>query len=60
MKLILISVSLLIISFGLISIKLLFKKNGKFEGTCASNNPLFSNKDGSCGYCGAKKNEICS
>ena len=30
-----------------------FKKNGKFSGTCASNNPFLSENDGKpCGICG--------
>jgi hypothetical protein len=37
----------------------LLKKDGKFAGTCASNNPLI-NKDGeSCGLCGASPEEKC-
>jgi len=38
--------------FILMSVRLLFLKNGQFKGTCASQNP-FLNKDGeACGYCG--------
>jgi hypothetical protein len=38
--------------FVLMSVRLLFLKNGEFKGTCASQNP-FLNKDGeTCGFCG--------
>ncbi|ERM84056.1 membrane protein [Rhodonellum psychrophilum GCM71 = DSM 17998] len=38
--------------FVLMSVRLIFLKDGQFKGTCASQNP-FLNKDGdSCSYCG--------
>lgn len=38
--------------FILMSVRLIFLKNGQFKGTCASQNP-YLNKDGeSCSYCG--------
>jgi len=38
--------------FILMSVRLLFLKNGEFKGTCASQNP-YLNKDGeACTYCG--------
>ena len=56
---ILLTIGLLGIGVAGISIKLLLKKDGKFAGTCASNNPLI-NKDGeSCGLCGASPEEKC-
>ena len=53
MKTALISIVLLGIGFAGIAIKIWAKKDGKFEGTCASNNP-FLNKDNDkpCGICG--------
>ena len=54
-------ISILILGLGIagIAIKILVKKNGRFSGTCASNNP-FLNKDGeNCSYCGATPNEGC-
>lgn len=40
--------------FVLMSVRLLFVKNGEFKGTCASQSP-FLRKDGvTCGYCGKK------
>jgi len=38
--------------FILMSVRLIFVKNGEFKGTCASQNP-YLNKDGAtCGFCG--------
>ena len=38
--------------FVLMSVRLIFLKNGEFRGTCASQSP-FLNKEGiTCGYCG--------
>jgi len=52
MKLLLISVVLLSLAIAGIAIKLWAKKDGKFAGTCASQNPML-NKDGeACGFCG--------
>jgi hypothetical protein len=52
MKLILITIVLLAIGVAGIAIKIWAKKDGKFAGTCASQNPHL-NKDGeACGYCG--------
>ncbi len=43
--------------FGLMSVRLIFLKKGEFKGTCASQSP-FLNKDGvTCGYCGRKVGE---
>ncbi|MBL1279327.1 MAG: membrane or secreted protein [Fluviicola sp.] len=59
MKLILISISLLALAFAGIAIKIWAKKDGKFAGTCASNNPLLQEEGASCGLCGAKPEEQC-
>lgn len=43
--------------FILMSVRLIFVKNGEFKGTCASQSP-FLNKEGvTCGYCGKKVGE---
>ncbi|MFW5759592.1 MAG: hypothetical protein ACOCXH_01285 [Cyclobacteriaceae bacterium] len=34
------------------SVRLIFIKNGKFKGTCASQSPFLKNEGGTCGYCG--------
>lgn len=52
MKLLFLTIGLLALAFAGIAIKIWSKKDGKFEGTCASQSP-FLNKDGeACGYCG--------
>ncbi len=59
MKLFLFAIVLVAIAVAGIAVKILFKKNGEFAGTCASNNPLL-NKDGeACGFCGAMPDEKC-
>jgi len=45
MELALLSIGLLGLSVAGIAIKILIKKDGKFQGTCASNSP-FLNKEG--------------
>lgn len=59
MKIIFISIILLAVAFAGIAIKILVKKNGRFSGTCSSNNPLVQNEGGECGICGAKPEEKC-
>ena len=56
-KLLLITFALLAIAFAGIAIKIWGKKDGKFSGTCASQNPMI-NKDGeACGFCGKTPDE---
>ena len=55
----LITLLMLTFAFAGISIKILLKKNGKFAGTCASQNPLLNKEGESCGLCGAKPEEKC-
>lgn len=59
MKLILIAVGLLALGFAGIAIKIWAKKGGKFEGTCASNNPIVNPDTGTCSFCGARQDEQC-
>lgn len=59
MKEVLIAIVILGLGFAGIAIKILIKKDGKFSGTCASNNPML-NKDGeACSMCGAMPEEQC-
>lgn len=47
--------------FALMSVRVLFVKNGEFRGTCATQSPFLA-KDGMvCGYCGKTigENESC-
>lgn len=48
----LLSIGFVGLFFVMMSVRLIFLKNGEFKGTCASQNP-FLNKDGApCGFCG--------
>jgi hypothetical protein len=59
MTIVLISIVLIALAFAGIAIKILVKKDGKFSGTCSSNNPLLQKEGGACGICGAKPQEQC-
>lgn len=59
MTVILISIFFIAVAFAGIAIKILIKKDGKFAGTCSSNNPLLQNEGGVCGICGARSEERC-
>lgn len=59
MKLILPTILLLAVAFAGIAIKILVKKDGKFSGTCASNNPMLQKEGVACGLCGAMPDEQC-
>jgi hypothetical protein len=51
-KLILISFVMLGLAFAGIAIKIWGKKDGKFAGTCASQNPYLNKNGDACGMCG--------
>ena len=55
----LITILMLVFVFLGISIKILFKKNGEFSGTCASQNPYLNQEGKACGLCGAMPDEQC-
>ena len=55
----LITIILLALAFAGIAVKILLKKNGKFAGTCASNNPYLNKEGEACGLCGAMPDEKC-
>ncbi|MBD99523.1 MAG: membrane or secreted protein [Verrucomicrobia bacterium] len=59
MKVTLLAIALLAIAFAGIAVKILLKKNGKFAGTCASNNPMLNEDGEACSFCGAKPDEKC-
>jgi hypothetical protein len=60
METILFSIVLLALAISGIAIKILVKKEGRFSGTCSSNNPLIQKEGGSCGICGANPDEKCN
>jgi hypothetical protein len=57
MKLLLITLILLGLGVAGIAIKLWAKKDGKFAGTCASQNPMLNSEGESCGFCGKTPEE---
>ena len=52
MKLFFITIGLLALGVAGIAIKIWAKKDGKFAGTCASQNPHLNKEGEPCGYCG--------
>lgn len=52
MKLFLVTIVLLGLGVAGIAIKIWAKKDGKFAGTCASQNPHLNKEGESCGFCG--------
>ena len=54
-----ITVCMLAFVFAGIGIKILFKKDGKFSGTCASQSPFLNREGEACGICGAMPEEKC-
>jgi hypothetical protein len=58
MKLILITFILLGLGIAGITIKLWAKKGGKFEGTCASQNPMLNKNREPCGFCGRTPDQV--
>ncbi len=57
MKLVLLTVGLLALAFLGIAIKIWAKKDGKFAGTCASQNPYLNKEGEPCGFCGKMPDE---
>ncbi|MEM6523052.1 MAG: hypothetical protein AAGF85_01995 [Bacteroidota bacterium] len=43
--------------FILMSVRLIFLKDGQFKGTCASQNPYLNKEGATCGFCGKKVGE---
>ena len=52
MKLLFLTLGLLALAVAGIAIKIWAKKDGKFAGTCASQNPMLNKSGESCGFCG--------
>jgi len=52
MELLLITLLLLGLAIAGIAIKIWTKKDGKFAGTCASQNAVLNKNGESCGFCG--------
>ncbi len=58
MKLVLLTISLLGLAFAGIAIKIWAKKDGKFSGTCASQNLMLNKESDACGFCGKIQNQF--
>ena len=58
MKLFLLTLSLLALAFAGIAIKIWAKKDGKFAGTCASQNPMLNKTGEACGFCGKSADQF--
>lgn len=59
MEVLILTIVLLGLAFAGIAVKILLKKNGKFAGTCASNNPYLNKEGEACSLCGAMPDEKC-
>lgn len=57
LQMILVGMGFMGLFFVLMSVKLIFKKDGKFEGTCASKSPFLNAGNERCSYCGNDPNE---
>ena len=57
MKLLLLTIGILSLAFAGIAIKIWTKKDGRFAGTCASQNPFLNKEGEACGYCGKLPSE---
>ena len=52
MAVFLLTLGVFAIFFILMSVRLLFVKNGEFRGTCATQSPYLAKEGITCGYCG--------
>lgn len=52
MAVFLLTLAVLGLFFVLMSVRLLFIKNGEFRGTCATQSPFLAKEGITCGYCG--------
>ncbi len=58
MTLLLLSLGLLAIGVAGITIKIWAKKDGKFSGTCASQNSILNDSEATCGFCGKPREDF--
>jgi len=58
MKLLFLTLALLAVAVAGIAIKIWAKKDGKFAGTCASQNPFLNKEGEACGMCGRLPSEM--
>lgn len=60
MKLVFITIGLLALAVIGIAIKIWAKKDGRFAGTCASQNPVLNKEGKPCSFCGKIPEEFSS
>lgn len=58
MEILLITIVLLLLAVAGIAIKIWAKKDGKFAGTCASQNPFLNKEGEACGFCGKSPDQF--
>jgi hypothetical protein len=52
MTTVIITLGFVALFFILMSVRLIFLKDGEFKGTCASQSPFLNKEGATCGYCG--------
>ena len=52
MTTVLLGIGFIALFFILMSVRLIFLKDGEFKGTCASQSPYLNKEGATCGYCG--------
>jgi hypothetical protein len=52
MAIFLLTLGIFALFFVLMSVRLIFIKNGEFRGTCATQSPYLAKEGITCGYCG--------
>ena len=52
MTTLILAIGFIALFFVLMSVRLIFLKNGEFKGTCASQSPFLNKEGATCGYCG--------
>ena len=57
MKTIILAITFIALFFVLMSVRILFLKNGKFKGTCASQSPFLNPEGQKCSFCGDDPNK---
>ena len=57
MTTIILAIGIIALFFVLMSVRLIFLKNGEFKGTCASQSPFLNKEGATCGYCGKNMTE---
>ena len=57
MATLLLGIGFVALFFILMSVRLIFLKDGQFKGTCASQSPFLNKEGATCGLCGKKAGE---